>query len=82
MSVDDSDSDDMEAEFVHVSDEEEYLEVPDQASMDPAPVQVLRIIKFKLYFIRDLFHKFHQIKKTHRNVVIFLYKLPYNIIEH
>lgn len=39
LSVDESDSDDMEAEFVHISEEEEFLQVPDQASIDPVPAQ-------------------------------------------
>ena len=44
LSVDESESDDSEAEYVHISEEEEFLQVPDQAAMDPVPAQVIHNI--------------------------------------
>lgn len=40
LSVDESDSDDLEAEYVHISEEEEFLQVPDQPAIEPVPAQV------------------------------------------
>lgn len=55
LSVDESDSDDLEAEYVHISEEEEFLQVPDQPAIEPVPAQV--IFSYFLFLIfKSLFY--------------------------